>query len=527
MGMLDTILNVIDAPSNALQGLAVEGWEGAKKGLLQERNYDFEETFSDEFRKENPNASYWLSGAMNVVADPLNFIPLGMLTKGVKGARTASGKISPVGYGLDKGLLSEMPNRLESFGMHYYQGGPLNKGLQAVVGGVKGVTGAAARELSPFNLKAQKLYRDTGISMKTANLAGDTLRKLDDPNLLESMKALATKQGRTPAEDKLLQEWDDLGKILQGQLGWNQLERQAYKLNIAMDNYKKSHFFTDPIPMKKDMFVKGAKEFNNLENQIDVLPDDVLEQVFDRIMKEQKIKDPDKGSLMFKQPSVSNSKAVQLSQEANSKKAAKKLEVSKIFKAREGKAFDSIDELKKELSKVEYSITKPADGLMEKAKGIRKKVKVKGIPTQTIKGSDGEDYLVFAESFVSGDNLLGGVNMVNVVRKDGMITSFVNDRQDLFKFSFAGGQTPVVVTPGMVSDATGLQRFAKVSPAGETQKGVNLGKLKSSKDRPPVSPQLRKAAEEIRQLKRDVTLNPLDYLNYAGKVNLVTSPYQD
>ena len=92
-GMLEAAFTGLDRPSNAFQGLVIEGLQGAQKGWNQERNYDFEETFTDAFRKNNPVASYIASGAMNLIADPVNLVGLGLFSKADKVGKL----VSPVG----------------------------------------------------------------------------------------------------------------------------------------------------------------------------------------------------------------------------------------------------------------------------------------------------------------------------------------------------------------------------------------------------------------------------------------------
>lgn len=162
MGMLDKILDVIDAPSNALQGLVVEGWQGAKKGLLQERDYDFEEAFSDEFRKENPEASYWLSGAANLVFDPLNLVGAGLFTKGAKGMSAASkaGADQFVEKGLrnqSAELLNSTPNYLPGF----YSNNPLKKAKAVAIGAKQGFENWIDLNSSP---KMKAFYQQYGIN---------------------------------------------------------------------------------------------------------------------------------------------------------------------------------------------------------------------------------------------------------------------------------------------------------------------------------------------------------------------------
>jgi len=92
-GFFDSLFSGLDKPSNALQGLFIEGLEGAQKGWNQERNYDYEELYTDEFRKNNPNFSYYSSGALNFLVDPLNVVGLGLFNKADKVGKL----VSPVG----------------------------------------------------------------------------------------------------------------------------------------------------------------------------------------------------------------------------------------------------------------------------------------------------------------------------------------------------------------------------------------------------------------------------------------------
>ena len=121
MGWFTDALTNLDRPSNALQGLAVEGLSGATKGWNQERNYDFEELMSDEFRTEHPDAAYWGSGVANFVVDPLNLVGAGLFTKGAKGieaARKAGATIDPKAtdvFKRDGDWLSSFPNYIPDF----------------------------------------------------------------------------------------------------------------------------------------------------------------------------------------------------------------------------------------------------------------------------------------------------------------------------------------------------------------------------------------------------------------------------
>ena len=127
MGWFTDALEHLDRPSNALQGLVTEGtWDDAVAGWNLEKNYDFEDLYSDEFREQYPETSYWTSGALNLIADPLNLVGAGLFKKGVQGvdaARKIGANIDPKMTDMfkrDGNILSNFPNYIPD---HY---GPSN-----------------------------------------------------------------------------------------------------------------------------------------------------------------------------------------------------------------------------------------------------------------------------------------------------------------------------------------------------------------------------------------------------------------
>jgi len=529
----------IDRPSNALQGLFVGGKEGLKSGWNQEKNYDFEQLWSEDLAKQGyyerdalGRLSYVGSGALNLLLDPINFTGLGSLFKGLKATKTAAGNISPVGYVADRAMLSEMPNRLETLGIGFYDKGLASKALTSTSGAVEGVLKSINRELNPAMIKQQKLYNTTGITTQTTSTIDDVMAQLNDPQLQAMATNLATKgkKNLTKKESKFLKDWENLGKILQGQLGYNFLEKEAYQLGTKLGGYKSSHFFSDALPLQKESFVQGAKQFSSVADEAYQLSDDILGQVFDKIMVNQKIVDPSKSRLYFKQPSVSNANAVRISNEVSS--LAKKRKLAKeLFntgkKNNKGKdilkPFSSTDDLSKALSQKEW--TEPVRDWMGKTVGTKTH---KGIDHTIIKGKNGEKYAMFSDSYLSGDNLLGGVNVVHLLDKNGKVFSVVNDAQDIFKFKFPGGQTPIVVTNILTGDFLGntIKRIKK--PPTPPKEGMMLGgHKKNPRSRPSVSPQLYSSAQAIKELQKNIHLNPLDYLSYFSKVNIASEPFQN
>jgi hypothetical protein len=152
MGFWSEAFKNIDRPSNALQGLAVGGVEGLKRGWGQEENYDFEQLWDADLQKKGwseregfgEKGSYVASTIANIIVDPLNLLPIGLLSKGTKAVKSAK----QMGANIDKkamkgSFITSFPN--------YIQGryGPtartkdvmksLDKGLLSDVS-IKGVT---------------------------------------------------------------------------------------------------------------------------------------------------------------------------------------------------------------------------------------------------------------------------------------------------------------------------------------------------------------------------------------------------
>jgi len=546
MGWFTDALQNLDRPSNALQGwITADDWLGLdeiKSGWNLEKNYDIEDVWRDEAQGERgwgdregflDHLSYAASVPFNLGLDPINAVGLGTLGTGLKATKNAAGKISPVGYIADRTMLSEMPNRLETLGMGFYDKGLASKVVTGADGALRGVARSINRELNPTMLKDQKLFKEAGVSTTTTSTIDNVMEQLNDPQLQAYATNLAIKGKNklTGKEESFLKNWENLGKILQGQLGYNFMEKEAYQLATKLGGYKGSHFFSEALPLQKEYFIQGSKQFNNVADDAYKLSDDILGQVFDKIIINQGVKNTDKSRLYFKQPSVSNANAVRISNEVASGSAKKRKLVKELFNTGKKdknsrdifKPFNSTDELSEALSKKEWQ--SPIKNWKGQTTGQKKNI---GIDHTIIKGKDGKEYAMFSESYLSGDNLLGGVNVVNLVDKNGKVFSFVSDAQDLFKFKFPGGQTPIVVTNPLITDFVKGSIKRTKRPPTPSKKGMMLGgHKKNPNSRPSASPQLYSSAQAIKKLQKDIHLNPLDYLSYIGKVNMATEPWQN
>lgn len=130
MGWFTDVMQALDKPSNAVQGLFVgasrddeTAMEGLKRGWNQEENYDFEQILDEDLAKKGyyerggaDRLKYMAFGAANLIVDPLNLVGAGLFTKGLKGADKAVKAGADVQEGAMKGFaLSSVPNYIPDF----------------------------------------------------------------------------------------------------------------------------------------------------------------------------------------------------------------------------------------------------------------------------------------------------------------------------------------------------------------------------------------------------------------------------
>jgi hypothetical protein len=99
MGWFTDVLDNLDRPSNALQGLVTGGLDDAAKGWNLEKNYDFEDLWDEDLRNKTwseregfgETASYLGSTALNVLFDPTSLIGAGLFTKPYQAVKGLAG----------------------------------------------------------------------------------------------------------------------------------------------------------------------------------------------------------------------------------------------------------------------------------------------------------------------------------------------------------------------------------------------------------------------------------------------------
>ena len=113
MGWFTDILENLDRPSNAFQGLVTGGWDDARKGWDLENNYDFEDLWDEDLRNKTwderkgfgETASYLGSTALNLVFDPLNLVGAGLFKKGAQAAGELKGALTTGNPNIEKDQL--------------------------------------------------------------------------------------------------------------------------------------------------------------------------------------------------------------------------------------------------------------------------------------------------------------------------------------------------------------------------------------------------------------------------------------
>jgi len=474
MGMFTQILEVLDTPSNALQGLVVDGVEGFLTGLKQEKDYQFKDAFSEEFLRDKPRTAEVLGTTLDFVVDPLNLLGIGMLSKGSKAVSSAIDSGANISRGAMKGIYpSSVPNYIQG---HY---GPTQQALvkaQALKSKLKaaktpkieidkavnnllrtekgkgfvktaseGAKNAIINSLSP---EARALYRSTGIN-----------RPLYSTERL-SPKALNT-------------------ELIHRSFANRHIGKQAGRTGDTkeIDNLMSKGFYTDYIPLKKGVYGESAKEFSKGKYAKEVSDADYtfIQKHFSDVWKDKKITD----------------------------KVTDKLDVTKRKKVSIGESSNPFLILKKPQSNVtgnhwndmvnspEISALATSFALGKKVpknpKDLAKYLKNQGFDNKLTVDKDG----VWFSYSRSGSSITeGGVNFLVKIKPNGRLTGVMSDEHNFLEFlpgtdKFLPNRV-VAVTPPM----TGNIRTMRPKQSGSKRK------LKTE-DKKQVNQQIPKALNDL------------------------------
>ena len=166
MGWFTGLLENIDRPSNALQGLAVDGVEGLKRGWLQKEDYDFEQMWDEDlanqgyYERDNlGRASYVASAALNLLVDPLNLLPVGLLKKGTQAVKNAKQMGANVDKSAMKGsFVSSFPNYIQG---HY---APTDRTKEVMKSLDEGLLSGVKIKGAPLSAHYKKAKKGTGFA---------------------------------------------------------------------------------------------------------------------------------------------------------------------------------------------------------------------------------------------------------------------------------------------------------------------------------------------------------------------------
>ena len=191
MGWFTDLMRDIDRPSNALQGLAVGGIEGLKRGWSQKENYDFEQMHDKELAEKGyyergnlDRLKYVGFGAANLLLDPVNLLGIGLVQKGVKGlsvAKQLATRLKNKKSQLDAGVISKSEYDLVAKDVAFLKKNPqLLKETDTLYHGAR----TPIDELSPdmISLGNQNIY-GTGFYTTTSKGAANSYKRGKDGKL--------------------------------------------------------------------------------------------------------------------------------------------------------------------------------------------------------------------------------------------------------------------------------------------------------------------------------------------------------
>jgi len=260
MGWFTDILENLDRPSNAFQGLVTGGWDDAGKGWDLENNYDFEDLWDEDLRNKTwderkgfgETASYLGSTALNLVFDPLNLVGAGLFKKGAQAAGELKGALTTGNPNTIKDFYGPMASTeakskaiKENLIANGYSKKHAESQAAAVIleGKVSGAGGAvkeglinAAKMQMP---KYSSIYRDTGV-----NIPLFQTKKITDVNKSLNEEMIARAYG---SNSNISRQADRVGDT--GMLD-DVTSRAAYTTYLPM----KKGYYKTALP-----FIKGPK----------------------------------------------------------------------------------------------------------------------------------------------------------------------------------------------------------------------------------------------------------------------------
>jgi|TARA_R110000803_G_C11986327_1_gene321339 hypothetical protein len=423
--------------------------------------------------------------ALNVGMLGTNFIPGARIARALaKTAKQGTGLFTkegrklagrtlqqPAKEGINK-MLHEFPNFLPGF----YGGGPAGKVFGA---GVAGATALKNMTKSSFSPKDQGLWKQFGVSRTDVDVAKRYSEMLEgnyNPNIIRKGldEAEAWVMGKSEAFKKIPVEGIDKKDL---PTDFNPFRYE--KANVSKDAQKKimgqinqSRLFNEQYAIQSDFYKVlngmdqidyanlGAKQYDALMEGATGLSKTDLGEVFKHIgMKGIQNVDPTQTYRMaLRRPNTAASGNLERVLSGNPKVfggsnlkglqqvfGAKKVKGEKGFNFSNAKAFKTDKEFLKAL----------------KDSGVRVRN-----PEEVLKGRPA----IVTGSLTSDAYELGGVNYMTAIKKDGRLTSFMNDENDVFKFKAPLADRLISVSTPIVYDLLGKGRKSGTKASKETLK---------------------------------------------------------
>mgnify|MGYP000365594816 CR=1 FL=1 len=416
------VLNQIDRPQNALQGAAVEGVEGLKKGWSQEQDYSFVEALPEDFRQQYPYISKTVGGASDVFADPtiafggaLNKAGKAVIPKSALKSNWAAGAPNYIeGYYGDPSP-DVKPTKLEraiaepvlkSKGIN-----PTDARIQTAARKVKGAAQWAGQSginalLDTLNPAARALYGETGINRSSQRRVQNFVEKGSNRDTQKAV-AQAIYNSYIPLQTRrvgpLAPELQEISNYA------NVKNSQKMSLEVFKEGADETSFsFTDGTKTRKVNTPKKDIEFAY----------EYIKQAWDL--------DPENTSILFKRPTGSSGN--HLSDLA--KKSPLNSKIREAFIAlEESKIKPNVENLFESLSQEAIRIQTRNEKRPKNSPNREAGFKVLNPDVEHAK----KNGLWLQSSFVGDAVVEGGVNVITKVMPSGRAISFISDVHDFLE----------------------------------------------------------------------------------------------
>ena len=425
------VLNQIDRPQNALQGAAVEGMEGLKKGWSQEQDYRFAEALPEDFRQQYPYISETVGGVADIVVDPtiafggaLNKAGQAVIPNSALRGNWAAGAPNYIdGYYADpdpKKKASGFEKLLGKAAVAVKQGESTDANIQRAARKTKGAVGWAGRSginalLDTLNPAARALYGETGINRSSQRRVKNLVEKGSKRDI-EKAVGQAIYNSYIPLQTRRI---GPLAPELQEISNYSNVQNSR---KMSLDAFKEGADKTSFSLVGEGKKTRQAKT-----------PEKDIEFAYEYIKQAWKI-DPENTSILFKRPTGSSGPHLNDAAKKNPINA----KVRKVFVGLQSKKVKpTVENLFESLSKESARIEAKNQNL---PKNSTKREKPFTVLNPSIEHAR-ENGLWLQSTFVGDAMVEGGVNVITKLMPSGRSISFISDVHDFLE------KAPVIGKP--------------------------------------------------------------------------------